>query len=61
MPSFVGRYLALVGWPVLIVFAVLVAVAQFLGANALIRKGLWVLAGLTAVIGTVNEFRSGNS
>jgi hypothetical protein len=44
------------GWWALILIAVAIAVAQFLGGLTWVRRILWVLAAIFAVAGAINEW-----
>ncbi len=46
------------GWWALILIAVAIGVAQFLGGLTWVRRILWVLAALFAVAGAINEWGS---
>jgi hypothetical protein len=46
------------GWWALILIAVLIAVAEFLGGLTWVRRILWVLAAIFAAAGAVNEWGS---
>jgi len=44
------------GWWALILIAIAIAIAQFLGGLKWVRRGLWVLAAIFAVAGAINEW-----
>lgn len=44
------------GWWALILIAVAIAVAQFLGGLTWVRRALWVLAAIFALAGAFNEW-----
>jgi len=46
------------GWWALVLIAVAIAIAQFLGGLKWVRRGLWVLAAIFAVAGALNEWGS---
>jgi len=46
------------GWWALILIALAIAVAQFLGGLTWVRRGLWVLAAIFAAAGAINEWAS---
>ncbi len=46
------------GWWALILIAVAIAVAQFLGGLTWVRRILWVLAAIFAIAGAINEWAS---
>ena len=45
------------GWWALVLIAVLIALAEFLGGVAILRRLLWVAAATVAVVAAVNEWR----
>jgi len=46
------------GWWALILIAIAIAIAQFLGGLKWVRRGLWVLAAIFALAGAINEWGS---
>lgn len=46
------------GWWALILIAVAIAIAQFLGGLTWVRRGLWLLAVVFAAAGAFNEWSS---
>jgi hypothetical protein len=46
------------GWWALILIAVAIAVAQFIGGLTWVRRILWVLAAIFAAAGAINEWGS---
>jgi hypothetical protein len=46
-----------VGWWALILIAIAIGLAQFLGGISLIRRALWIFAAFVAVVAAVNEWR----
>jgi hypothetical protein len=52
-----SKVLSLVGWPVLLVIAILIAAAQLLSGMRLVHKVLWAAAAAVAVIGAFNEWK----
>ena len=46
------------GWWALILIAVAIAIAQFLGGLTWVRRILWVLAAIFATAGAINEWSS---
>lgn len=46
------------GWWALILIAVMIAVAEFLGGLTWVRRILWVLAAIFAAAGAFNEWGS---
>lgn len=46
------------GWWALLLIAVAIAVAQFLGGLKWVRRSLWVLAAIFAAAGAINEWGS---
>jgi hypothetical protein len=53
MPGFLKT---IFGWWALILLAVLIAIAQFLGGMTWVRRALWVAAAIVAVAGAINEW-----
>jgi hypothetical protein len=53
MPGFLKSVL---GWWALILIAVAIALAQFLGGNKWIRRGLWLLVAIFGAAGAINEW-----
>ncbi len=47
------------GWWALILIAVAIAIAQFLGGLKWVRRGLWVAAAVFAAAGAINEWGNG--
>ena len=56
MPGFLK---GVFGWWALILIAVAIAIAQFLGGLKWVRRGLWVAAAVFAAAGAFNEWTSG--
>jgi hypothetical protein len=46
------------GWWALILIAVLIALAEFLGGMTWVRRILWVIAAIFATAGAINEWGS---
>ena len=46
------------GWWALILIAIAIGVAQFLGGLTWVRRILWVLAAIFAIAGAINEWGS---
>lgn len=44
------------GWWALLLIAVAIAIAQFLGGLTWVRRILWVLAAIFAAAGAINEW-----
>lgn len=46
------------GWWALILIAIAIAIAQFVGGLTWVRRGLWVAAAVFAAAGALNEWGS---
>jgi hypothetical protein len=46
------------GWWALILIAVLIGLAQFLGQHVIVRRALWTAAAVVAAVAAFNEWRA---
>jgi hypothetical protein len=46
------------GWFALLLIAIAIAIAQFVGGLTWVRRILWILAAIFAVVGAINEWAS---
>lgn len=58
MFGYLTNFRGWMGWWALVLIAGLIALAQFLGGYTMIRRVLWALAAVVAVVAAVNEWRA---